>query len=313
MKIAMIGTGSYANAHFNVLSKEPDIDIVGHVSATPSSREAAARRWGGRAYPDCAELLANEQVDAAWITVPPNAHGPIEDSFLERDIPFFVEKPLSADRNTAHRIAAAITKRNLVVGVGYQLRTIDSLPEVKRLLTDTPAHLVLAAWHDSTPAAGWWQHQASSGGQMVEQTTHLFDLARHLLGEATVMAATADVHDRPDHPDMTVADTSTALLAFDTGAKGVFTATCLLGGTPEIYLKLVCEGLLITITLDSITLEGKTERRELSFGNNLLAAEDRAFIQAVKKDDVSLLFSSYQDALQTHDLCFDVLEASQWK
>lgn len=309
MKIAMIGSGGFANAHLEVLSQEPSIEIVAHVSATPKSREAAAERWGGRSYASCAELLVNERVDAAWITVPPAEHGAIENSFIERNIPLFVEKPLSADRQTAHLIADAITKRKLIVAVGYQLRTMEGLSEVKEILKKTPAHLVQAAWHGSTPSPRWWQDQAGSGGQMVEQATHLFDLARYLVGEAKVLTATADFHARTDYPNMTVADTSTALLAFDKGAKGVFTATCLLEGGSEIYLKLIGEGYLITITLAGITIEDKTGTRELKHANNLLEIQNKAFLKAVKEANSSHLYSSYQDALQTHDLCFDVLEA----
>ena len=311
MNIAMIGAGSYAWEHLNVLTKEPDAKIVGHVSPTPSRREASARRWGGRAYASCAELLEHEQVDAAWITVPPNAHGGIEESLVKRGIPFFVEKPLSTDRQTAERIAISVAERDLIVGVGYKFRASDALPEVRQALAKSPARLVLAAWHGGTPPVAWWQRQEMSGGQMIEQATHLFDLARYLIGEARVVTATADQHARPAYPEMTVADTSTALLEFGGGTKGVFTATCLLEGTSEIYLKLICEGLLITVTLDSVTFEGGGERRDVKVGNDLLVTENRAFIKAVKTNEATHVLSSYGDALLTHRLCFDVLEATQ--
>lgn len=310
MEIAMIGAGNYAKAHLSVLSKEPGIEIVGHVSRTPGSREASAQRWGGRTYATCESLLKNEQVDAAWITVPPGAHGEIEESLIARGIPFFVEKPLSANRQTAERIAASIAKHEIIAGVGYKWRAMDTIPEVRQLLTEKPAHLILAGWHGGTPPLTWWQRQETGGGQMVEQATHLFDIARHLMGEATVIKATADRHPRQAYPNMNVADTSTALLHFETGAKGVFTATCLLEGTEEIYVKLVCEGLLITINREGVTFDAGHERREVRVGEDLITREDRAFLAAVRRNDPSLLFSSYEDALLTHRLCFDVFESS---
>ena len=310
MKIAMIGAGNYAQAHLEVLSREPGIEITGHVSRTRASREASARRWGGRAYATCEDLLANERVDAAWITVPPGAHGDIERCLVERGVPFFVEKPLSADRATAERIAASVEERGLVAAVGYKWRAMDAIPEVRRAFARTPPRLVLGAWHGGTPPLAWWQRQETSGGQMVEQATHLFDIARYLVGEATVIAATADRHPRPAYPDMDVADTSTALLRFDTGAKGAFTATCLLEeGTEEVYVKLVGEGLLVTIDLEGVTFDAGEEVRRVRAGGDLVAREDRAFLDAVRGNDPSGPFSSYGDALLTHRLCFDVLEA----
>ena len=145
---------------------------------------------------------------------------------------------------------------------------------------------------------------------MVEQATHLFDLARYLVGEATILAATADHHPRPDFPDLDVADVSTALLHFDTGAKGVFTATCLLEGPAEVYVKFICDGLLITVTREGMVYNTGEERREVKLGESPTLRENRAFLEAVRRRDASLLYSSYEDALLTHRLCFDVLEAS---
>ena len=310
MKIAMIGAGGFAQHHLVTLTDEPDIEVVGHVSRTPEHREAAARRWGGRAYATVGEMLEHEAPDAVWITVPPHAHGEIEESLIERNIPFFVEKPLAADRETAERIAARLREAKLVAGVGYNWRAVDTLPEVRRTLEANPPHLVLAAWHDATPPPAWWHRQETGGGQMVEQATHLFDLARYLVGEATVLAATADHHPRPGYPDVDVADVSTALLRFDTGAKGVFTATCLLEGPAEVYLKFVCEGLLITVTREDVVYDTGREQRGAKLGANPTLAENRAFLEAVRQNDPTLLYSTYEDALFTHRLCFDVLEAS---
>lgn len=310
MRIAMIGTGGFARAHLKTLVQLPDVDIVGHVSRTPQRREAAAREWGGSAYGSCEELLDATRVDAAWITVPPGAHGQLEECLIGRGIPFFVEKPLSADRSTGERIGSAIAERQLIVGVGYNWRAMDTIPEVRKFLAENTPHLILAAWHGSTPPPSWWQRQETSGGQMVEQATHLFDIARHLVGEAQVLAATADHHERADYPELDVATTSSALLRFDSGAKGVFTATCLLDGAEEVYLKLVCDGALITITRSGVLFEARGERRALEVNENPIAQENRAFLDAVGMDDPSLLYSSYEDALQTHRLCFDVVAAS---
>jgi myo-inositol 2-dehydrogenase/D-chiro-inositol 1-dehydrogenase len=311
MKIAMIGSGGFAQAHLRVLSDMPEVEVVGHVSSARERREAAVRRWGGKAYASCEELLESERLDAAWITVPPAGHGSIEQCLIERNIPFFVEKPLSAERETGESIGRAVSEARLVAGVGYHWRAMDNLHEIRSLLAHHPAHLVIAAWHGSTPPRDWWQRQATSGGQMVEQATHLFDMARHLLGEARVLSATADRHEREAYPEMDVADTSTAVIAFDSGAKGVFTATCLLQGAEEVYVKFVCEGRLLTITREGVTVEHGKERRFVRQSESPIVRENQAFIAAVREEDDSLLFCSYDDALRTHRLCFDVLEASR--
>jgi predicted dehydrogenase len=107
-----------------------------------------------------------------------------------------------------------------------------------------------------------------------------------------------------------VASVSAALLRFADGAPGVFSATCVLGGPAEIYVKLICEGLLITITQTGVRYDLKNEQREVRLGQDPFLVEDQAFLRAVQRGDPGLLFSSYEDALKTHALCHDILEQS---
>lgn len=150
----------------------------------------------------------------------------------------------------------------------------------------------------------------SKWGQVVEQATHLFDVARYLLGEAKVVAASAKRHVRPAYPDADIADVNASLLQFDKGAIGVFTATCLLESAAAINVQLVCEGLLITLTQKNVTFDTGREFSETTVSEDPFTRENRAFIEAVKCSDSSLMFSSYEDALHTHQLTFDVLALS---
>lgn len=309
----MIGSGGIARRHLGVLVAEPEVELAGIVAPNPARAAAVAHRWQRPVYGSLAQLLGQETINAAWICVPPGAHGEIEARLIERSIPFFVEKPLSADRRTGEEIGAALARTGLLGAVGYHWRALDTIPEVRRTLAGRPARMVLGAWHDATPPPDWWRHQSSGGGQMVEQATHLFDLARLLAGEANVLAATATRYGQAAYPDADVADAGAALLRFDAGAMGVFTATCLLGGGAAAQVQIVCEGLLITITQRSVVYDWGRERREVLTGNDPFVDEDRAFLQAVQRNDPSLLVSSYADALLTHRLCFDVQTVSGYR
>jgi len=311
LRIAMVGTGGFAARHLEVLRHESGVEVVGHVSRTLAPAEAQARRYGGRAYGDVGELLAHERLDAAWITVPPHAHGPIEHALTAAGVPFFVEKPLSGDRATAEAIARAVADAGLIAAVGYHWRAVDTIAELRaRLAAGPPVAMVTGAWHSSTPPPAWWRKQASSGGQFVEQATHLLDLARHLLGETVVTHATADRRPRPHHPDADVAAASSATLRFATGALGVFTATCLLGGSARVELQLMREGELITVTQGSVVYDDGRERREVRTAGDPVATENLAFLEAVRSGDRSVLICDYADATRTHALAHEVVEAA---
>lgn len=311
MNIAMIGGGGIAARHLGVLAGREDVRIVGHVTRTRESREAAARTWGGRPYGSVEALLDGEQVDAAWITVPPHAHDGIEEALIAHEVPFLVEKPLSADRDTAERIGARLRERGLLAAVGYQLRALDVLPEVRRRLAAHAPRMVVGAWHGELPPPAWWRRQEKSGGQMVEQATHLFDLARYLLGEADVLHAAEGHHHRPGAPDADVAAVASATLRFAAGPLGTFTAVNVLPAAHEVRLALLCDGLAITITRDAAIFDDGHERRELRSRSDAIARQNDAFLQAVREGRPELVQSAYEDALRTHRLTFDVLEAAR--
>ena len=159
-----------------------------------------AEARGAVAYDDPERMLDEQRPDVVYVAVPPSASVAICLAVVARGIPFLVEKPLAAtDATGPARVAAAITDRGLVVAVGYHLRSLETLPEVRARLAANPARLVTARWNDGTPAPAWWRREVDGGGQVIEQATHLYDLARLLVGEAEVVGA-ASLHETPRTP-----------------------------------------------------------------------------------------------------------------
>jgi predicted dehydrogenase len=303
VRIAIVGTGGIAQRHLGVLAREPSLDLVAHLSREHGRAEAQAREWGGRAYDEVEAMLERERPEAVWICVTPDRHGAIEEALIARRISFFVEKPLAADLGTAERIAAALAGRPVVAGVGYRWRALDTIPRVRELLAERPARMMLGAWHDRTPPAAWWRDERRSGGQIVEQATHLVDLARFLLGEAEVISAIVRQQPRADYPDSDVAQVSAAVLRFADGVPGILTATCLLEGRQAVHLQLVCEGRVLTVEEDRLRIATGQHAETIPAREDPVLAEDRAFLRAVRDGDPRQLHSSYADALETHRLC----------
>lgn len=309
MKIAFIGAGSITNRHLNAIKDQPGIEVVGFASPNAERNRNAVAKWGGRAYTGTAALLENESPDAVWVCVPPHQHGETESLLIERGIAIMIEKPLSADRETGAGIAEQITRTGVIAAVGYHWRALDFLPHIRALLAKTPAQMVLGTWHGSTPGPAWWQKQATSGGQMVEQATHIVDIARALLGDATVKASSAAYHDRAAYPDLDVAGVSAALLDFN-GIIGSFSATCLLNGHSAANIQLICEGMLITLGQSAVTIDNGQTRRELTPQEDPFLVENRAFLKAVETGDPTHVICDYAEALKTHHVMHDILDQS---
>lgn len=301
-RVACIGTGWVAGRHLEVLSQIEDVAIVGVVGRVEARAVPLAERYGTQPYGNLEAMLAAQHPDALVICTIPGDHGPVERAAIARGIPFLVEKPLAADWQTAADIAAEVERTGLITSVAYHWRYHETVAHAQAFLKNRYVALVQGYWLDATPPPAWWSIEAESGGQFVEQATHVFDLARLLVGEANeVYAATAPV-ERASGRRGDVDEVSAATVRFASGAVGNFAATCLLAGQHRAGLHLFGENFAVEIGEHLLVTVDGSERHEFHSDADAFVPEDAAFIAAVRQHDLTGIRSTYADALLTHRL-----------
>lgn len=307
-RVGIIGAGGVAQRHARVLAGFDDVRVAGVTDVVPQAAEALAGAHDARVFPDVAALLA-AGLDAVYICVPPFAHGPAEDAVLESGLPFFVEKPIAVDQDTAVRIARAVEQRGTLTAVGHHWRYLAVVEQAVQLLADRPVRLVTGSWLDKVPPVAWWPHRARSGGPVVEQAAHVLDLARVLAGE--VSEVTAAGNGTPPAVDGADIDGATAAtLRFASGAVGTLAATCVLGWKHRAGLEVYADGLALRVGEDALVVtDADGERRIAGDAEAARVAVDRAFVDAVRGlgDDVRV---SYTEALRTHLLALAVAQSA---
>jgi predicted dehydrogenase len=303
LRVGCVGTGFIAGKHLSALAGFDDVEVVAVADTVTERAQQAADRVGARAYGDGLALLDGEDLDAVWLCVPPFAHGALEAAAIERGVPFFVEKPLATDLAVAREVAERVAERGLATAVGYHWRHLGPVRQAAELLAGRPAQLVTGYWLDKTPGVGWWPHRDRSGSQVIEQTTHIFDLARHLVGDvATVAAAERPAAD--GEGDVPAA--ASALLRFSSGAVGTISSARVLGWRHRVALHLVAEGLVVELVersltdheLRVVTVDGEDVVRS---DEDPILAEDREFLDVVL-GRVPHARVPYDEALRTHAL-----------
>lgn len=319
LRIAFIGAGWIVPKHLAALDRLDRTELVGMMSRTAERATATLAGRTAPAYTDMVRMLDEQHPDVVYLCTPPYRTPDACDLLIERGIPFLVEKPLSArDAVAPARIADAIERDRLVVAVGYHLRGLDFLPEVRRRLAERPPDLIVARWLDSTPEPDWWGRVDQGGGQVVEQATHLYDLARLLAGEASVIGAVSTAVPPPpaDRVVDVVASTS-ASLRFASGAAGSFINSRIVAAA-VIELELVSADLRTTIRLalerDPATWEVRFTEPEraalLPAGRDPYEVQAEAFLDAVEAGDPTRVLATYRDALATDRLTRSVVAAA---
>ena len=300
-RIGFIGAGGIAQEHFRNLREIGGARVVAVADVDRARAEQAAAGWDARAYERYEDLLNQERLGALYICVPPFAHTGQELLAVERGLPFLVEKPIDVGTGYAEGVAAAVAAKGLLTCVGYHWRYFASAARARDLIGDQPVALALGYWMDSLPPPMWWRQKDLSGGQFVEQTTHIVDLARYLVGEIAEVYAQMETRVLGDVERLTVPDVGTVTVRFESGAIGTFSNACIGAPGPialHLYLKdmtLEIGGHLRVLRRDST----EEDRRN----PNAYLAEDRAFLHAVRTGDASGVRSPYAEALKTQRVC----------
>jgi predicted dehydrogenase len=317
LRLVLIGAGWITPLHLAALDRLGRTRLVGVASAREESARATAEPRGATAYTDVDRMLDEQRPDLAYVAVPPSAAIAVLERLVERGIPFLTEKPLAAtDAEGPARIAAGVAERGLVAAVGYHLRALDALAEVRERLTGNPVRLFTARWLSGTPAPAWWLHEEVGGGQVVEQATHFYDLARLLVGEATVIGA-ASTRDEPVVPEgADVVDATAAVLRFETDAVGSFANTRRLASA-VVEVELAASDVLITIRRVGddpgsweVAIDDGESKRMIPPGRSPYEAQAAVFLDAVEAGDPNRVLSSYSDALRTDRLTHAVVAAT---
>jgi myo-inositol 2-dehydrogenase/D-chiro-inositol 1-dehydrogenase len=300
-RVGLIGCGYIGRRHLDVLSRVADARVVAVADELEGRAVAAAEEAGASAYVGYADMLGAETLDAVFVCVPPYAHGQLELDLVERGLPFFVEKPLAADAATAERVGAAVEASGLPTAVGYHWRYLDTVAHARELLAENPARLAVGRWWDTTPPPAWWGLHSQSGGQVVEQATHLLDLMRLLVGEPDGIAWAATRAPRPAYPEADIDDVTAVTLRFPTGSVASLSATCILAAPHAIGLTLLCEGMALDLseTELAVTTAAGTEVARAQVDPFL--EEDAGFLRAVRGEPGGIR-APYAEALRTHRL-----------
>jgi myo-inositol 2-dehydrogenase/D-chiro-inositol 1-dehydrogenase len=301
IRIGFVGIGWIAGTHMDALSQLEEAQPVAFCDIDSERAERAAARFGGRAYTDWRAMLDAESLDALYICLPPHAHDGVEIAAAERGIHLFVEKPVARDLDYARRVEEAIQKAGVICSVGYHFRYYGAIERAKERLQGLPVLMVKGAWDDGMPTGTlWWRTYAHSGGQLVEQTTHIFDLARYLVGE--IVEVFTYSHYNPallHHPDGDIAVADVVCLKFENGAVGVITNTNGLHAPGEVGLKICTPERVVEVSWGRMTETEPNRKEEYFSRDNPYLRESEAFLEAIRTGNRNLIRSDYSDAVRT--------------
>jgi len=299
IKVGCVGCGGIMGEHYKWLAAIDDVKIVGHCDADKKQAEAAAAQYGGQAFTDHEAMYDKTKPHAVYICVPPFAHCGMEEAAAARGIHLFIEKPIAIDRAAAKRIAAAIRQTKILCSVAYCYRYCDTVALARKFLKGKPISLVHGTWNGGMPGVWWWRRMDKSGGQIVEQTTHMFDLMRYLCGDVAEVYATAATGCMTKVEDFDVHDSSVVAMRLKNGASASITSCCVCNNGGGVALEIITPEATLAMNGSALVVKEAGVTTQYEPKVNMYQEENSAFIEAVRTGRRNRIKSTYPDGLKS--------------
>lgn len=306
-EVAFVGAGGIASIHLDDLGEMDRAEVVAICDIDEETARDAATPHDAAVFTEQEELFENAAFDALFVCVPPFAHGTPERLAVEHDVDLFVQKPQGLDGETVSDLADLVEGSDIVAQVGYEWRYGGGVERAREILDGRNLGYVEGYWWGGVPGGEdhWWRHRQKSGGQVIEQGTHIFDTLRFLAGDVERVSAAGShrIEDAVDFPDAT-----SATMEHENGAISHISTSCA-AEDGKTGLEVIAEG--ATLRIDANHIEGVVDGEDIneSFEYSPYTREVEAFLDAVESDDGSDVRSTYADGHRTFELTLAVMES----
>jgi UDP-N-acetyl-2-amino-2-deoxyglucuronate dehydrogenase len=214
--------------------------------------ELLGRKWeeiGVKTYTSLEDLLEDQSIEIVSLCTPDHTHADLAVRILRSGRHLLMEKPLALSLAQADSIGRALASSNCSFAVDYEFRLNPAIVQLRRLVEEgiTGEVQAFTLYHFRRPFKRdkwqkWIQKRESSGGLIVEETSHWLDLLRFLTGkEVTSLSCRTS---GSIHPDFDFEDI--AFIQGSLSAGGIFQISHALSGF-DFSLNLTVHGRKATV------------------------------------------------------------------
>ena len=223
----VLGTARIAHNYVFEAIRDAELCELTAVASRDAGRgQAAAAEFGiPRVYDSYEALLADPEIEAIYLPLPNDLHGPWIRKAADAGKHILCEKPLTLDSVEAEAVAAYCRGRDVLLMEGFMYRFHPAWPEVRRLLAEGVIGRLtdLEIWfvfRSQLAASDYRMTMARGGGALLDVGCYAVNLSRWLLGDEPESVLASARLDPSGEVDLTFS----AILDYG-DARCVFTAS----------------------------------------------------------------------------------------
>ena len=199
INLGIIGLGFIGKVHLRNCLRLKSANVVAVADVSKKALKYARELGVKRLFTDYHELLKQPDVDAVVISLPTYLHAPCAIGAAEEGKHIFLEKPLARNPEEGKKIISATRKHNVKLMIGYPLRYLIDIINLKKRIEDGELGDIQTAYavnigvgpftHRAegtipSPVPEWWMNKESTGGgALLDLGSHMVNLLRWYLGE----------------------------------------------------------------------------------------------------------------------------------
>ena len=322
LRIAVVGCGNMGRKHTANCCRMKGVSVVAVVDTDVTKAAVLGAEVKADVFDSVEMMFANIAADAVIVATPPEVRQEIVKAAVAAGQALFVEKPIALNLPAA-KACCTVVKNGLVVSaVGFQLRYSPLTREARALISRRSVTHVRTActtpYYLTMDMPLWFLQREHSGGPLLEQSIHVIDIARYLVGEITHVFARGDRLVYPNLATFDSEDTLVLTYRFASGALGTHIDSCAMKEFNwEIELFGTNWRLLVDYARNRLSGHidgGIIEKRFPDEDLHLL--EMQTFLEAVRHPGTNRVLSDFVDATKTLAVVLAgdrSLQTSEWE
>jgi predicted dehydrogenase len=205
LRVAVVGLG-VGKTHVDLFQNTPGAELAAVCDVHAALAREQAEAAGVAAYTSYEQMLGEADFDAVSLCTPPRLHAPMTEQAAARGLHILCEKPMAPTVGDCQRMIDACQEAGVTLMIALKKRFAPHYVFIKETCDGQagPPLWACARFALGRVEHNWFWDAADGGGPLLENSVHMVDILRHLMGEVVRVSAeggTLFMTDRAPVPD----------------------------------------------------------------------------------------------------------------
>ncbi len=246
---AVVGTGFWGKNHARVYKDLQETDLLAVCDIDAERAKAVADQFGAKPYTSVRRMLQNEEIEAVSVCTWSTSLAKVAIEVAKAGKHVLVEKPMAASVKQAERLVDAAKKNHVHLTVGFLMRFIPGLQQMKKAVEEKTIGELVSA---TAKRVSQWPERIGDVGVVKDTAIHDIDVMLYLFNKdpIAVYARAGSMRNKKFE------DYAQIMLTFEGGKTAFIESNWL---TPYKTRILIATGSEAIMNLDFITQELRIE------------------------------------------------------